>query len=138
MLDRFESTRKWRLVQLRGLFALAWNFKRNNQPAGRIIIQLEPSRAAVKSHKSSLSVGQTYALAAACFDIVINQAWAIVFYLDPDDAVPRHSTDLYTSGTGVSDRVTHCILHDWLQDQIRHVNVQHFRVDVDFGRESIL
>src|SRR6185503_11557320 len=52
--------------------------------------------------------------------------------------VPRCSSHLNSTRLRVSDRVSHRILDDRLQDQVGHAHVQHFGIDSNLSSESIL
>ena len=63
---------------------------------------------------------------------------SVVFNLDAHNAVSRSRHDLDAPGSGVSNRVSHRIFHNRLENQIGNAHVEHFRIDVNVSGQSIL
>ena len=119
--------------------SLPRDFERDDQSASRIIAQSRNVPRRHRAGKPRLCVCQTQLLRRDAIRAVVRiNAGAVVFHFNTHHAISRRRSDLNTAGGRVSDRMSHRILDDRLQNQIGNANIQHFRIDVNVSREAIL
>src|SRR5215203_1667886 len=96
---------------------IARDLECDDESAGRTIGQLKECFVAIKTGKAGLSVREAQAFSSARFQSSITlDAGAVILYLYANYAVPRRGSDLNMPGSRVSNRMTHGVLDDGLED----------------------
>src|SRR5262245_50101077 len=110
----------------------------NDQTARHTIGEFEAMLRAIESLEASAGVRQAHFLSRLGSETLFQlHAGPIVLDLNAQISVPRPSYYLNSSTTTVGYCMTHCILHDGLENQVGNTDIQHLRVNVDFCRQSI-
>src|SRR6185503_2254010 len=127
-------------VEIRpSLWTLPRNLEGDDQTAGRIVGQFETRCVAIEPGETGACVCQAQSATVSSFrQSLILDTRPVILHLDANHAVSGRRFDLDASGGGISDRVSHRIFHDGLEDEVRDANVQHLRIDVDVSGQSIL